>query len=208
MKSVIIQIANADLELLRRNRYSLCFAKQMSDTFGVVWQCYPIYLSANEFSWTSSYQLFGAKTFSPGRSVAVDTNLVDIALGQQSTLDATGHLEPAVQGGPPDSITMVNNRGPIYPGLSGLSAGLDGVQRMTPIFMVPIAIATGGVGVLTPTENLLVWFQQNIDAGTIFSQPAPGAVKIDLAGVDTATRRYQNGSWLDPASESAGHSHA
>jgi hypothetical protein len=205
MKSVIIQIANADLELLRRNRYSLCFAKQMSDTFGVVWQSYPLYLSANEFSWTSSYQLFGAKTFSPGHDATADTNLVGIALGQQSTLDATGSFEPAVQGGPPDSITMLNDGGPIYPGLSGLSAGLDGVQRMTPIFVAPIAIATGRIGVLTPTENLLVWFQQDIDAGTIFSQPAPGALKIDLTGVDTATRCYQNGGWLDPASESVGY---
>jgi hypothetical protein len=197
-KSVVIQIAGSDLENLKNNKYMLCFAKKVNDTYDVVWQSYTEYLANNTFSWTPLYQLFGTNTFADEVQVTVQTNIMTIALGEQSTLDTAGNLGEAVTGGPTESITMINNYGLIHPGLNSVSTGPDGVQRTTAIYVAPLAIETGS-DILTPVEKVQVWFQQDLATSTMISHDVSNAIEIDLTTVDSATRLYQNGSWSTPS---------
>jgi hypothetical protein len=197
-KSVVIQIAGSDLENLKNNQYMLCFAKKVNDTYDVVWQSYTEYLASNTFSWTPLYQLFGTNTFADEVQVTVQTNIMTIGLGEQSTLDLAGNLGDAVTGGPTESITMINNYGLIHPGLNSVSTGPDGVQRTTPIYVAPLSIETGS-DILTPIEKVQVWFQQKLVTSTMISQDVSNAIEIDLTTVDSATRLYQNGSWSTPS---------
>ena len=49
-KIVTIEIADADLTLLKKSGYKLCFAKKVGTAdYNVVWQSYVQYLSNNEF---------------------------------------------------------------------------------------------------------------------------------------------------------------
>jgi hypothetical protein len=198
-KSVTIQIATADFELLRAGNYVMCFARKVNDTYDVVWQAYSQYLTINRFSWPSTGQrLFATNSFSPGKKVIVETNAVDIGLGQQAILDAAGVLGSAANGGPSDSITLINNFGPIHPGLTGMSTGPDGLQAQLPMYVEPAAIETGS-DLLKPVDVIKVWFQQDITAGTMLAQDpqiaVSHAVEVDLTAADTATRLYQNGRW-------------
>lgn len=194
-KSVKIQIAAADLTLLKQSGYKLCFAKKVGDeTYNVVWQSYVQYLSNSTFSWTPQYQLFGANSFQANVQVDVSTNLVNIGLGQQSILDNTGLLGSATSGGPDISITLVNNYGAIHPGISQLSTGIDGKQISTPIYVASAQVVTGQT-VLTPVETILVWFEQNVQTSTMFSTSRSQSIEIDLSFDNNATRLYSGGKW-------------
>jgi hypothetical protein len=193
-KSVTIQIDAGDYKILKAGHYMLCFAKKIEDTYAVIWQSYDNFFAESSFSWLPSYQLFGASTFNP---IAGQTNAVNIMVGQQATLDSSGTLGSAVEGGAPDQITMINNYGPIYPGLNCTSTGPDGVQRTTPVFAArdPIVL---GVEQLKPTEQVKVWFQQHGASSMLLYRAISNAVEIDLTTLDSATLIFQNGSWVTP----------
>ena len=193
-KSVLIEIAGTDLEFLKDNQYMLCFAKKVNDSYDVVWQSYTEYLASNTFSWTPLYQLFGTNTFLASIQVQVDTNLVEIGLGETATLDKNGELGDAVTGGPSDAITFNNNFGPIHPGLNAISTGLTGVTSSTAIYVAPDSIETG-TDTLIPVEKVQVWFAQNLTTSTMISEDVTNAVEIDLTTANSATRLYQKGSW-------------
>jgi hypothetical protein len=194
-KSVEIQIALNDLEFLKANQYQLCFARMVNGAYTVVWQSYGDYLSKNPFSWLPLYQLFGTNNFTAnGGVVTMDTNSVSIAPGEQAMLDPDGNMNPAITGGPADGITLINQYGPIHPGLTGVSTGPDGVERALPMFVAPLAIATG-TDVLTPVERVRVWFQQNIDPGATTNQDVSMAVELDLTAVDLVRTTYSQGNW-------------
>jgi hypothetical protein len=197
-KSVKIEIAPADLEFLKDNHYKLCFAKMVNNTFNVVWQSYDKYLATTTFQWVPTYQLFGTNTFQDNVTVTVDTNTVDIELGQQSTLDAAGELGNASTGGPSTAITLVNNYGPIHPGVNQVSIGPNG-QVSTPIFVNADQIATG-TDTLTPVDQVMVWFEQDIATSTMFSTARSMSVTIDLTNVDSAARLYSGEVWSTPSS--------
>lgn len=107
-KSVYIKIDPTDLESLKHDKYKICFAKKVANTYDVVWQSYDKFLAGNTFSWIPMYQLFATNTFSGGVQVRADADPVSITLGEQATLDDAGALGPAVSGGPTDSITLKN----------------------------------------------------------------------------------------------------
>ncbi len=196
-KTVIIEIAEADLQTLKDAEYKLCFAKKVEDTFNVVWQSYDLYLVTNEFSWTPMYQLFGTNTFQDEVTVQVSTNLVSIGLGEQSVLNSAGILQPPTTGGPETAITMINEYGSIHPGLNQLSTGLDGTQQSTPIYVAENAIVAGEAN-LTPKESVLVWFEQNVETSTMFSTARSNSVEIDLTFTNEAVRRYEDQTWVTP----------
>ncbi|MHC8387071.1 hypothetical protein ACYZTM_03235 [Pseudomonas sp. MDT2-39-1] len=194
-KSVTIEIAAGDLTLLKQSKYKLCFAKKVgTEAYNVVWQSYDKYLSNNGFSWTPQYQLFGSNSFQANVAVQVATNIVSIGLGQQSVLSEEGLLGSAVTGGPDTSITLINNYGPIHPGINQLSTGIDGTQVSTPIYVAAAQVVTGDTA-LTPKESILVWFEQNVQTSTMFSTSRSKAVEIDLTFDNNATRLYEEGEW-------------
>ena len=197
-KNVNITIASADLETLKDNDYLLCFAKKVNNTFDVVWQSYRDYLSSNSFLWTPVYQLFGSNQFMGNVTVNVATNVVNIGLGQQATLDTAGVLGAASTGGPTTAITMVNDYGPIYPGVNQLSTGITGQQETTPIYVAQEQIVLGS-DVLTPIDEVMVWFEQNIETSTMFSDAKSNSTTIDLTSSNSQTRLYSNGKWSTPS---------
>jgi hypothetical protein len=197
-KTVIIEIAGDDLDFLKLNEYKICLAKKVSqEAYNVVWQSYNSYLNNNEFTWIPMYELFGTKRFSDQIQVKVETNLVKIGLGEEATLAPSGRLSAPRTGGPEQSITMINEYGSIHPGLNQVSTDLDGKLVSAPFYVATKAVALGQV-TLTPVEKVLVWFEQNIQTGTMFSTARSMEVEIDLTDTSTATRRYQDGQWITP----------
>ena len=193
-----INISTQELETLKGNGYCLCFAKKVNDTFDVVWQSYTEYLVSNSFLWTPVYQLFGSNEFVGNVTVEVATNAVNIGLGQQATLDAAGVLGPASSGGPSTAITMVNAFGLIHPGVNQVSTGITGQQTTTPIYVAQEQMVKGS-DLLTPIDEVMVWFEQNIQTSTMFSDARSNSTTIDLTSVNTGTRLYSNGKWTTPS---------
>lgn len=197
-KSVTILLGQKELSLLKSSKYKLCFAKKVGDTFNVVWQSYKDYLGNNTFSWTPAFELFGQNTFQNGIQVRAQTNLVGIGLGQTCTLDPAGNLQKPVSGGPAISLTLDNQYGPIHPGVNQLSTGIDGAQTSSAIYVAENPVVKGPTE-LTPKEEVLVWFEQNVETGTMFSSSRSNSVSIDMTTTNAQTRQYQNGTWITPS---------
>ncbi len=207
MKTVNIQIALNDWKTLRASKYKLCFAKMVNNTFNVIWRSFDTYLESNTFQWTPAYQLFGTNTFEDKSIVrVVTTNKVNIRLGEGSMLNKDGYLEPPTTQGPSTAMTLINEYGLIHPGLNQLSTGIDGTQMSTPMYVArePIVLGTDE---LAPVDQIQVWFEQDVEPGTMFSfdqgvesdtmvgMARSKAVILDLRNSDTATALYQNGTW-------------
>ncbi|WP_298513147.1 hypothetical protein [uncultured Kordia sp.] len=193
-KVVNVEVALDDLENLKKSGYKLCFAKKVGDSFNVVWESYSDYLFTNSFSWTPQYELFGTNTFQSGVEVRATTNIQPCNLGNQCTLNEFGILEAQVSGGPDTSMTMVNEYGSIHPGVNQLSTGIDGRTTMTPIYVAENSIVTGEV-VLTPKEEVRVWFQQNIETSTMISDSTSNYIDLNLTQINELSCKYENQKW-------------
>lgn len=193
-KTVTIQVAPQDLAMLRQSGYRLCVAMQVDGDYDVVWKSASQYLASNQFQWVPWFQIFATNRFFDGASVQSLTNVVEIGLGEQSTLDQNGLLSPAMTMGPWQSVNLLNEYGPINPALNRLCTWIDGTKVATPIY-VRQQQANVGTTEMTPVDKVLVWFEQNIQAGTMFSTARSQAVEIDLTVANAATRLYQEGAW-------------
>jgi hypothetical protein len=193
-KAVTVELTTDALHQLKQNQYSLCFAKKVGDTFNVVWSSSKWYLSTNQFSWQPQYQLFGTNTFNTTITVKATTNTVAIGLGETSVLDADGFLESPKTGGPSTSITMDNEYGGIHPGVNQLSTGIDGAQVSSAIYVAENAVLKGSVS-LTPKESVLVWFEQNIETGAMFSSARTNSYEVDMTFANTRTIQFDGTSW-------------
>lgn len=195
-KTVTIKIDGSDLENLKEEGYKICFAKKVNDGYNVVWQSESGYYASNTFSWKPLYQLFGSDEFEGDVTVSVSTNVVDIGLGEQATLDAAGVLGEASTGGPSTAVTMVNEAGRIHPALNSYSI-YNGQAVTSAIYVAPQAIEKGPDS-LTPVETVQVWFEQKIESSTMFSDARTNVTEIDLTDQNSATRLYSNGEWSTP----------
>lgn len=193
-KTVTIQVAPQDLAMLRQSGYRLCVAMQVDGDYDVVWKSASQYLTSNQFQWVPWFQIFATNRFFDGASVQSLTNVVEIGLGEQSTLDQNGLLSPAMTMGPWQSVNLLNEYGLINPALNRLCTWIDGTKVATPIY-VRQQQAKVGTTAMTPVDKVLVWFEQNIQAGTMFSTARSQAVEIDLTVANAATRLYQEGAW-------------
>ena len=197
-KTIIVEIDVDDLSTLKDNGYRLCFAKKTGSsdelTYDVVWQAYLEYLSYNYFGYVFDYQIFCTNNFEDGALVQTRTTLVDIDFGEESTLNEFGVLSPAVTGTDPDSIVLNNEYGPIYPGLCQAAINLEGAQENAPIY-VDETEAIVGTSAMTTVDEVLVWFEQNTETGTMFSTERSNSFAVDLTSTDLATVLYQGGVW-------------
>ena len=193
-KAVTVEVTESALHQLKQNQYSLCFAKKVGDTFNVVWSSSNEYLTTNQFSWQPQYQLFGTNTFNTTITVKATTNIVAIGLGETSVLDADGFLESPKTGGPSTSITMDNQYGSIHPGVNQLSTGINGKQVSSAIYVAENAVLSGSA-ILTPKESVLVWFEQNIETGTMFSDARSRSCEVDMTFADTKTIQFDGAKW-------------
>jgi hypothetical protein len=198
-KTVTVEIADGDLATLKGGEYKLCFAKKVGTSdYNVVWQSYDQYISANEFSWVPTYQIFGTNTFKASVTVKATTKYMPIGIGQQVTLDKNGLFGKVSSNSKnPESLLLNNDFGKIHPGVNQMSTGLDGEQINTPIY-VATQVAVAGATVLTPVELVLVWFEQNIQTSTMFSGSRSREIEIDLTNSASETRLYEKGVWSTP----------
>jgi hypothetical protein len=201
-KKVLIKIDEDELTKLKNNGYKLCFAKKVGEEdFNVVWQSYDSYLANNEFSWTPQYQIFGSNTFEEKIKVKVSTNPIFIQLGQTTTLNEVGIFQKAVSGGDKNALNVINKFGDIHVGVSQLSTGIDGQMISTPIYVSTKVVIrdddpkTPGIN-LKPKEEVLVWFEQNIETSTIFSGVRGKAIPIDLTNSSEEARLFKGDEWL------------
>jgi hypothetical protein len=163
----------------------------------VAWQSSGNFLTTNTLSWSPLYQLFVTNSFTANATVEMASDMVDIAPGETSVLNDMGLVGPPITWGPPSAITLTNKYGTIHPGLSQFLTRMDGVPAVAPIYVSQEA-STPGEYELTPMETLLVWFQQNIESGTMFSNLQGTSVEIDMTYTNAATRLYQNQQWVTP----------
>jgi hypothetical protein len=195
-KKVTITIALNDLENLKKAGYKLCFAKKVGNNdYNVVWHSYLTYLHNNTFSWTPQYALFGSNFFKNNIQLIVSTNTVPIGPGETSILNQYGVLKKPTTGGTHKGFTMDNRYGRIHPGVRQLSMGIDGETVSKPIYVSENPIVKGKT-VLEPVDRILVWFEQNIETGTMFNTSRSRQVEIDLTDENTASRKYKNQKWV------------
>jgi hypothetical protein len=198
-KLLEIQIAPDDLEFLKTNQYLLCVAKMFAgNTPNIVWQGFSDYLQNNPFSWLPQYQVFGSSGFIVGNVATIDTGTVPIVPGQKTVLDADAHFQTPVAGAPPGSIMIGNEyRQQIHLGFGSASTGPDGVQRTTPIYVMPTPANVNFNYTYTPIDTVRVWFQQNVVTSTIIDPNIPNSIDIDLRTRDFGKLLYQGGKWSE-----------
>lgn len=179
-KNVCVELDDKALEILKSNKYKLCFAKKVGEAdYNVVWQSYDAYENFNNFSWVPLYQIFVTKTFKESVVVKVSSKQVKIGLGEQVTRDENGVLSEAITGGDGTALNLVNEGNMTHVGVNQLSVGIDGSEISTPIYVSQESILKGEIH-LQPKEKVLVWFEQNIETGTMFSTSRSKAIEIDL----------------------------
>jgi hypothetical protein len=195
-KIVNIQINLEDLDNLKKSKYKLCFAKKVGDNdYNVVWQSSDKYLANNTFKWTPQYSLFGSNHFAANVAVDVSTNVVPIQLGETSILNSSGVLGNPKTHGPDTGFTLQNNYESIHPGVNQLSIDIEGNTSSTPIYVSEDPVVMGPT-LLTPVEMVLVWFEQNIETSTMFSDSRSNSVEIDLTASNTQSRMYKDQQWI------------
>ena len=194
-KQVTVEIDQNDLQVLRTGKYMLCVAKKIAEgEYNVVWQAFDNYLCNNVFSWTPQYQLFGSIQFNAGATVVVSTNSVNIGLGQTATLSSLGILQSPISGGSQTGFIMDNEFGSIHVGVSQLCTQLDGSIVSSPIYVSTEAVLKGTI-TLTPVERVLIWFQQNIATGTMFSEARTNALELSLTITNSVKCLFKAQQW-------------
>lgn len=194
-KKVVVQISEEELHKLKDSHYALCFAKKVGDfDYDVIWKSLDKYLATNTFSWQPMYQISGTNTFESDVKVEVATNIEDIGLGEKTILDRDGALSNPVTGGDPTAINVDNEYGNIHFVISQLSKNNGGAQETTPIFVSKDESIKGDAH-FKPVEKILVWFQQNAQTSTMFTEMRSNAMEVDLTNKNVASIRYENGTW-------------
>lgn len=57
-KCIEVNISATDLTLLKNNNYKLCFAKQVDNSYNVIWQSWSRYMMINQLSWEPRYEVW------------------------------------------------------------------------------------------------------------------------------------------------------
>lgn len=193
-KKVSVSIDRASLGSLKQSNYNMCFAKKVGNAdYNVVWKSYQKFSVSNSFSWVPVYSIFGSDIFEESLKVKISCSPVTISLGQQTTLDEYGILRSPVTGGSNTAFTMINNYGSIHPGVNQLSTGIDGLQISTPIYVSPKP-ALSGATELSPVEKVMIWFEQDIETGTMFSTKRSRSIEVDLT-FNKSIKLLYDGDW-------------
>lgn len=193
-KSVSVSIDSDKLIELKQGDYKLCFAKKVGEAdYNVVWQSYLDYLEENSFSWIPVYSVFGSNMFKDSVTVKINCKPVSIKLGEQTTLNQAGVLSHPVTGGSTSALTILNEYKGIHPGVNQLSTGPDGSIISTPIYVAEKAALTGTIE-LRPKEFVMIWFEQDIQTGTMFSTARSKSIEVDLTSENIVNLGY-DGNW-------------
>ncbi len=205
MANIKVSIAENDLKTLKTNKYNLCLAfGEKSMGFDVVCIGTGNYSSLNTFKIGNEYTVFFCASLTDGETVAVSSQVKDIELGQQITINKDSVFEDPVEGKYADRLEIVNNYGNIYPGFGRkVKYGTDESIRFA--FVSPY-VSVKGTFTMEPENVVRVWFQQFADTGTYFTDfidknrmsgtSTYAEAVIDCsAGTDTVLLTYMDGKW-------------
>ncbi|MCX2949805.1 hypothetical protein [Lentzea sp. NEAU-D7] len=198
-KSVEIRLTPDALVKMKANHYNLCFARKVKDTYNVVWKSADkeTYLGSNTFSWKPEFQFFVTNSYPDSPQVMVADDALDVGLGSLVEMDKYGELKGPGTGPSPTAITFQNDFGDIHPVLAAVSVDGAGNKSVTPIYAAQDKVVMG-TDSLTPVDTVLVWFEQKIATGTMFSEARSRQVEIDLTTADHAVRLYDGAKWTTP----------
>ncbi|UTW61789.1 hypothetical protein KFE98_17520 [bacterium SCSIO 12741] len=190
-KDVHVSMSTETLIALKREQLKLCFAKKVGDSFNVVWKSEKNYLVNNKFSWQPAYQLFATNKFRSGVEVQVHTNKVTCGLGETSTMNKEGVMLPAVTGGPQTALTFDNDFALIHAGVCQLSEDDEGNIESEVIFVDAFKTPLGH-NTLTPKEEVMIWFERNVETGTMFSEAKSNPIVVNLTHTNQQSVFYDH----------------
>lgn len=201
VKTLNIQIDQEDLVFLMNGTFNLNIAIKVNGEFNVIWRS----ISASnlngttEFQWSPVFQIFGAEEIeeSETQEVDIETNVVNIVLGQDVVFGENEILETPVTGNNPDAIGFINDSGEfINPALAQLLTLNGSSQAITSIYYDDNPLLDGQSQTITPTQEVLVWFEQNVDTGDIiFTQPSGLSNTVDFTNVSSVTLNFSDMQW-------------
>lgn len=195
LKQVNVKISADDLRALKDSGYRMCFAKKVgSESYNVVWQSYKEFSENNKFSWTPQYQAFRTDTFMAGVKVETSSDPVNIGLGEVTTIDEYGILSDPVTGGDTTAINVNNQYQATHLGVCQLSTGIDGKTISTPIYVSENQCMLGSAK-LKPIEKVLVWFEQEAETGTMFTDMKSTAIEVNLTQKNEVNIKYEHEKW-------------
>ena len=193
LKRLNVEIDQEDIETLQEEGLNLNISIKVNDVFNVVWFSTPDYLLTNTYQWSPIFEVYGSNTFELGATVEIDTNSLNIELGQEVILNSDGVLETSMQSAPADSISFVNEFGLVYPGMSQQIVPPDGMESILPSFVSPDILELE-TELLTPTNEVMLWFGE-METSTIFSDIPLNSFMVDLNDLEEVTVLYSNGEW-------------
>ncbi len=196
VKTLNIEITQEDMEFLMSRSLNLNIAIKVNGAFNVIWRSVSNYSTFNQFQWSQVFHIFGTGDTEEALMVDIETNVVNIALGQDVVLDPGDLLDQPVAGSTPTGITFINNsESAIFPVLAQLLTFIGSTQAITPVYVLENPLLSGQSHLITPTQEVLVWFGEEVETGTIFTEPVEFFVNVDLTNDSSATRLFSNREW-------------
>lgn len=202
VKQLAITIDTEDLLYVMNNLLNLNIAVKVNGEFNVIWRTVS---SANlfqfmEFQWSPVFQVFGAKPIGESEGVDIETNVVNIALGQDVVFGEEKILETPVTGNNLNAIAFTNNSGEFINAALAQQLTLVGFsQAITSIYHQDSPLMTGQTEIMTPTQEVLIWFDTNTATGDILTFP-PSALSttLDFTNQSMVKLVFSNMQWSTP----------
>ena len=206
VKALAININQNDLAQIITGSLNLNIAIKVNGVFNVVWRS----ISAQkvtqnmEFQWSPVFQVYGAKEIvMEGSQVDIETNVVSIALGQDVVFEANDLLGTPVLGNNPNTVVFFNgSEDPVVPALGQLLTLLGGVQAITSIFYDEDPLFGAESVAITPSQEVLIWFEQNTRTGDIITRlPSQLSTTVDFTNESSAVLNFSEMTWSAPEFE-------
>lgn len=185
-----VEIQSPDfLTFINQHGFKLCIGQQINDQYNVSWVVIGLLSPTTTIAWPRTFGIFSLDDYAVGAVIKDPENAVSIAPGQRIELTPEGQFGvPGPQSTAPHSIIVDKLYAPTH-----LALGVALGAACQPMFAQQ-QTGTGQV-ILTPAPKLSIWFQQDIEQGTIIGRPPVTAFETDLAGVSSATVTNTNGKW-------------
>ncbi len=196
-KKITINIDKKDFVTLKKNKYKLCFAKSIEGKkFNTVWKTLDIneYFINTEFKWTPEYSICASSSFANNQQVNEMTGSQKIELGQQITLDKNGLLCEPETGSFEESILFINEySGTTHPVIKQVNSDS---KVESSIYIAENAVIIG-TDIFTPVDKILVWFQQDVETNTMFSEAKSNSIIINLTFANERKALFKDQNWAE-----------
>ena len=199
VKSLSINIAEDDLAFLQSRSLNLNIALKVNGEFDVIWRSVSDYTIVNSFQWSPVFHIFGTDHIAQGEVVDIDTNVVTVTLGQDVVMEFDDLIDQPVPGNAATGITFINNSdSEAYPGLAQLLSFDGSTEAITPVYVSETPIHSGQSLLITPAQEIVVWFGPESETGVLISEAfitLSNFVVIDFTDNSTIILQFEDGEW-------------